>query len=158
MDFPREIRELLEASTEAGYATRLQDVCELFWASLETSNTDDKVLDCFIQLLRYKDNFELARLVIPEFRSADLTSQTGAKAHVLNTIADLRRASLQREGTTQANYDDECYREEKDIYLDAQVQRARLFIHDSAPSYPGRMEEIRQWLAACPSRDHDHSS
>lgn len=136
-----------------GWGSRVQSLCETIWTALDRSDVTitNAVLNAFCTLLRAEDSFQLARLVIPELRTSGTTQDAGEqKRYVLVELEQLRTTFAGRDGTSPESFYDDYYREEKNIYMDSELYRARIFLHQRGLLEPASMEEIRQWLDSRP--------
>ncbi|KAI6855607.1 hypothetical protein KC323_g8254 [Hortaea werneckii] len=152
MDFETTLTELQRRPKCNGWATKLQRFCEEYWKLLD-SEVEQAIrdLDAFARLLEPQETFTLARLIIP-----DLRAQSGARLpnprqqHIMERLAETRAVFADRSSSTQDAFDDELYKEEKDIFQDAELYRARILLYESHALEPARIEEIQAWLANRP--------
>lgn len=135
-------------------------VCELLWKAMSTSTDIPAAYETtFIRLLKDDDRFALARLVIPEFRTAEgLEMLTAQQAKVMEAISDLQLRTSQEQNTSQADFDDPVYAAEKRILLDAEMHRARVLLHQSYTLDDASEEEIRDWLERRPGNKRLHQT
>lgn len=152
MEFQETLTELQRRPKCNGWATKLQRFCEEFWNLL-----DDEVehavgdLDALATLLKPQETFTLARLVIPDLRlPLGERLPNPRRQHILERLAETRAVFAARSSSTQDAFDDELYKEEKDIFQDAELYRARILLYESHALEPARMEEIQAWLANRP--------
>ncbi|SMY28912.1 unnamed protein product [Zymoseptoria tritici ST99CH_1A5] len=147
MDFQADLEKLSRRPKIDGWATAMQLTCESFWQALANGNTSTlHLVQEFCRMLHQDDSFDLARLAIPELRGFIDGQLTTAQQEVLKHTHDLRETSNNRSCITQNDFDTAAYREEKDILLDAEINRASVLIHSGGALDPASAEEIRLWL------------
>jgi len=152
MDFLNGITKLQQRPKCDDWGTQHQHLCRSFWNSLEESTSTD-ALRAFAKLPLDHDSFALARLVIPELRGdLNLRLTNVSKQYVLDATTDLRELTIDRNSFTQESFDDELFIAEKDIFLDVEIHRARILLHDSKALNSATAKEIREWLDLRPGR------
>lgn len=153
MDFKAELAAIQYPPKCPGWSTRVQEVCEQTWsrAGSEEGISAD-VFEGFIIFLLNDDAFDVARLVVPALREPSETNLlTVQQRGIVERLQQSREMfDLKTSQQQQASFDDELYRAEKDIFLDAEVHRASMLLNESGLLDPARLEEIQAWLSARP--------
>lgn len=152
MDLKKEIAELLQHPRRKGWGLRVQRLCEACWAILDDeAQSDDDLVNCFAQLLLEDDVLHLARMMIPDLRAPlDTAVQSKHKHRILEMTRKARATYAEHTSRSAPSFDDELYQAEKDIFLDAEIYRASILLHQSRTLDPASAEEIRAWLEKRP--------
>ena len=146
------IEELQAPQPPRDWRTRWQLACEVLWDSLISCDQSSvSWMDVFVQLLKDKDKFALAQLVIPALRGIEGEEVDNIhQRKILEQAGSLRRALHKTLTRRQEDFDDELYKEEKRIFTESEMHLARIMLHDSEPFGSVKEEAIADWLAAAP--------
>lgn len=135
------------------WAAEVQQICRESWLALVTDKVEVSMQHQLIRLLRNEDAFNLARMVIPELSMAlDTKLSCPHQQTVLNSTYALREKIASYTSCTQETFDDELYRAEKDIFIEAEVMRASMLLHHNKALDATDVGEIRRWLDSRPRR------
>ncbi|GAB7349833.1 hypothetical protein MBLNU459_g0539t1 [Dothideomycetes sp. NU459] len=150
--FLTEMDELRQPSTCDDWGAKLQYLCESFWSTLDdTDHVDAACVRSFISLLSDERSFSIAKLVVPELRAPSSSAVTNEwKRQIIDATNDARNKSRQLETTTQADFDHPLYRQEKEVFTDSEMYRARLLLHRTGRVGADDDEAIRKWLEMRP--------
>ena len=125
----------------------MQQACRESWLSLASENTKVNTQDQLIRLLQCEDTFNLARMVIPELSMALVTQVScPLQQRVLDSTYSLREKIASYTSRTQDTFDDELYRAEKDIFMEAEIMRASWLLYQDRAFGTADVGEIRRWL------------
>ena len=138
------------------WGNKVQWLCERFWRFLdEDTIVASSLLDSFTSLLQQEDALAIAQLVIPEFRDGlTVNPENHNKQHVLRHILLGRSISLRLREQAQTHFDADqpLYRQEKQIFHEAQVERARYLLYNHTILNAQQKEAVRKWMAARPCK------
>lgn len=99
----------------------------------------------------------IAQLVIPDFGDGlTVKPENNNKQHILRHI-ELGRSLLLRireQAQTHFDADQPLYRQEKQIYHEAEVERARYLLYNHNILNAQQKEAVRKWMAARPCKTH----
>ena len=155
-DFLTVLEELSRPQRCDDWGNKVQLLCEQFWRFLaEETVIAALVIGSFTSLLQQEDAFAIAQLVIPAFRDAStVTPENDNKQHILRYIELGRSISLQIQEQDQAHFDayQPLYYQEKQIFHEAEVERARRLLYNHDILNAQQKEAVRQWMAARPCK------
>ncbi|KAI7215274.1 hypothetical protein KC333_g5552 [Hortaea werneckii] len=135
------------------WAADVQQTCRESWLALATDKVKVNMQHQLITLLQNEDAFNLARMVIPELSMAlDNQLSCPRQQTVLDSTYTLREKIASYTSRTQDTFDDELYRAEKDIFMEAEVLRASWLLHQHRALGAADVGEIRRWLEDRPGR------
>ena len=102
----------------------------------------------FVHLLQQEDIFEVARLVIPEFRSeSNFQLDNYHKGEILRRTQNLRvHFARPRSGAPMLSEEDRLFRMEKELYAEVEVYRAGLILYGSGALNSKQRVEARKRL------------
>lgn len=126
-----DLRRLKAQAHTATWASEIMDISHRIWTDLLSARRSDTraVAACaehFADLLLDQDAFDVARMVIPDFRSASTTASIHPplKALILSKLArPINQASVRFE-PLEARLSDPLYLEEKSVFHRAELERA----------------------------------
>ncbi|CZT16437.1 uncharacterized protein RCC_02280 [Ramularia collo-cygni] len=152
----QELRELEQNPGGTGWQGRWQQLCETIWSIMATATLYELAIppieyQRFLALLLSEERFALARLVIVELREGRGEHHLSAQQEDLLDKTSQIRARIQVvQNMQQSDFDEDAYAQEKLIHLDAELHRARILMHRSAPYGAASEERIAEWLAQYP--------
>ncbi|KAH0353000.1 hypothetical protein KCU81_g1782, partial [Aureobasidium melanogenum] len=154
-DFLARVQMLRSPVRCPDWAAILQDVCTKFWARLDGDGEELTVTEpeihAFIDILKDPERFGLARLVIPDLRTADRSKVlTRVKLNILETLCGEMEKYDSIVSKTQADFDTPAYRAEKDIMLDVNIYRLKLLLYDTVSLTDAEEEKFNSWWEARP--------
>jgi hypothetical protein len=150
------LREVLADPQAKGWRTKWQWTCQYLWKGLEAdhqASISDDDLNDFVHLLTSdKRMFSLASLVIDPLRDngepdVDLHHQQHL---ILQATLQQRKDKVKFQSSSQPDFDDPLYVEEKRRAMDAELHRARVLLHQSGAFGSQSEEAIKQWLLKHP--------
>ncbi|SMR49931.1 unnamed protein product [Zymoseptoria tritici ST99CH_3D1] len=163
MFFKDLISQLRQNPKLAGWHSKLQQACEVFWDSLNanprTEHAEQDVAT-LISLLSDRENFAVARLVVPELREMKIDPTIlyhRQQRCVLEATSELRTGFGRVETARQSDFDDILYVAEKETMLNAELQRARVLLHQSDAFGSDNEQLIRHWLSEHPELRPTHN-
>lgn len=141
------LQEVRDSPNETSWSTKWQIACENLWETLSRGQpVDNACIELFINLLGRSDRFALARMIIPDLRRDILPANLRPiQRHIIGSVNDLRTEVLRRESTTQNDFDDPLYIAEKRIFIEAQVHRASVLLHEAGAFGSAERAEIEEW-------------
>ncbi|KAG9521380.1 hypothetical protein KCV07_g3763, partial [Aureobasidium melanogenum] len=148
---PALLRQLHERPRCPDWGAKVQFVTETIWNSHTTEDFGTAIIQDLISLLQQDEAFALARLVVPEFRVVDPTTD-GLKRTIIDQTEGIRVRSLETENTTQFDFDTPLYRQEKEVFAEAEMYRASLLLHGTAAFDEVDAKEILEWLDKRPRK------
>ncbi|KAI5357416.1 hypothetical protein Slin15195_G129280 [Septoria linicola] len=110
------------------------------------------MIDQFSDRLHQDDTFDIACFAISELQGYFNYNRSRAQQRILELTEDLHEMLHRQQSATQDDFDEALYREEEDIPLDTEINRAAILIHQSGTLDPANAEEIRKWLDSRPGR------
>ncbi|KAL8868498.1 MAG: hypothetical protein Q9198_008157 [Flavoplaca austrocitrina] len=144
--------EVLRRPQCLDWATKVQDLCETVWARFEKHAQDaGRYVTPMTKLLQDQVTFAIAALVIPEFRNASHTEQNPLKRRVLESTAYLQThfAKITARDRMYYNRQQPLYLHEKEIYAQAEIQRAHALLYNGLGQE--QREAVEIWLKNPPS-------
>ena len=154
------LSEFEEDPEMMGWRTKWTKTCDVLWKFLsenddQSSAIPEKALDSFIKQLTGNAKFSIARLMIPELRenAKDVSSipHHPQQQRILDETRHLRNSAARTESATQADFDDPLYIAEKRTLMEAEMQRARVLLHQSGAFGSESEDRIRDWLGLHPN-------
>lgn len=146
------LRDLSLQDRSNDWGAKVENLCESFWAVLECENIAIDDVRLFVDLILQEDAFTLARLVIPELRSANAVSTTPNenKQYILERTAYIRARQIADGTKNPADFDTPLYRSEKYIFAQAELFRAKVAFESCRPMTAHEKEEFETWWKSCP--------
>ena len=140
------------------WGNKVQLLCERFWRVLdEDTMIASSLLDSFTSLLQHEDALAIAQLILPAFRDGlTVKPKNDNQQHILQHIELGRSMSLQIREQDQTHFDahQPLYRQEKQIYHEAELERARYLLYNHNILNAQQKEAVRQWMAARPCKNN----
>lgn len=152
------LRELHDRDNCNDWAAKVQDVCEKAWEFIrqfdsENFEHEQPWVDELIALLHNNDAFNLTRLVVPELRTvpSDTTKLLPLHRHILQRLQQVCAIRATNEKIKQSHtFDDKLYRQEKEIFTDAQLYRAAVLLFNNGTLLDKQRTQVEEWLRARP--------
>jgi hypothetical protein len=148
-------QEILPPERCEDWGAKLQELCEEFWELLEQDNqVTQRHVTAFIEVLLAEESFELVRLVIPELRSEPAAKpENKYKQQIIERTVSMR-AKLATFQSTQAQFDEPQYRDEKNRLAEAELYRASLLLYNRGNLTVEQRNNVEKWMAARPGSAH----
>lgn len=133
------------------WGTKVQELCREFWKLFERDeHVSRQHVQALIEILSEEKAFELARLVIPDLRGESGTTDNEYKRQVIDSTRAMSAELTSTQTSTQSQYDDPSYQEEKETLADAELYRASLLLYNHGKLSAAQAKEVQEWLAARP--------
>ena len=133
------------------WAVRVLEISETIWTTLASADeVNTQYVKRFTKLLELPQAFDLARLVIPDFRDDTSTPSNPFKSQVLERVEHKRHRLMELETATSTQIDTPLYRQEKTVFRDMEIFQAGVLLYNSGVLTTEQHTAVIEWLAKAP--------